>query len=65
MTAVKNLIIMKDTKMKLFEQIRNTADKAVVRTFSFCHLLANVGGSLFSRRYLLVSAVQFVLVYDD
>lgn len=39
-SGVKYLGIVVDTKMGVFEQIHNTADKAAVRIFAICQLMS-------------------------
>lgn len=61
--VVKYLGIMVDSKLNFFEQIRETADRAARGVMALARLMANVGGPRSSRRRLLMSAVQSVLLY--
>lgn len=61
--AAKYLGMMIDSKMNFFEQIRRTADKAAKGVTALSRLMANVGGPKSSKRRLLMSSVQSVLLY--
>ncbi|XP_046687122.1 uncharacterized protein LOC124372755, partial [Homalodisca vitripennis] len=54
---------MVDNKLTWRDQIFRTADKAAKGVQSLSRLMANVGGPRSSRRRLLISAVQSVLLY--
>lgn len=49
-------------RMSLFEQICNIAKKATAKVLTVYQLMANIEGPLSSRRRLLVSVVQSVLL---
>ncbi|XP_046671568.1 uncharacterized protein LOC124361551 [Homalodisca vitripennis] len=61
--AAKYLGVMVDNKLTWRDQIFRTADKAAKVVQSLSRLMANVGGPRSSRRRLLMSAVQSVLLY--
>lgn len=61
--AVKYLGITIDSKLSFFEQIRQTADKAAKGVTALSRLMANVGGPRSSKRRLLMSSTQSVLLY--
>ncbi|XP_054272620.1 uncharacterized protein LOC128992900 [Macrosteles quadrilineatus] len=61
--AAKYLGVMVDSKLSWRDQIFRTADKAAKVISSLSRLMANVGGPRSSRRRLLMSTVQSVLLY--
>jgi len=61
--AAKYLGVMIDCKMSFSEQIRRTADKASKGVASLGRLMANVGGPRSSKRRLIMSSVNSVLLY--
>lgn len=61
--AVKYLGLMLDTKLTFWDQIRRAADKAAVITARLGRIMANVGGPTPSKRRLLMSTVNSVLLY--
>ena len=61
--AAKYLGIMVDNKLSWRDQIFRTADKAARIVSFLSKLMANVGGPRSSRRRLLMSAVQSILLY--
>lgn len=63
--ATKYLGLMIDTKLSFSEQIRVTARKAAAGVTALSRLMANVGGPSSSKRRLLMSAVQSVLLYGS
>ncbi|XP_054259233.1 uncharacterized protein LOC128983977 [Macrosteles quadrilineatus] len=56
---------MVDNKLSWRDQIFRTADKAARSVAALSRLMANVGGPRSSRRTLLMSAVQSVLLYGS
>lgn len=63
--AARYLGVMVDTKLSFWEQIRQTADKAAMGVTALSRLMANTSGPRSSRRRLLMSAVQSVLLYGS
>lgn len=61
--AVKYLGLMVDCRASFNEQIRCTANKAAAKVTALSRLMANVGGPSSSKRRLLMTAVQSVLLY--
>lgn len=61
--SVKYLGLTIDTKLSFAEQIRLTADKAAKGVTALSRLMANTTGPRASKRRLLMSAVQSVLLY--
>ena len=61
--AAKYLGVMVDNKLTWRDQIFRTADKASKMVAQLSRLMANVGGPKSSRRRLMMSAVQSVLLY--
>lgn len=62
---VKYLGVTIDRKVSFGEQIRRTAEKASQRVVSLGRLMSNVGGPRSSKRRLLMSSVQSVLLYGS
>lgn len=58
----KYLKLTLDSEMSLLEQIKATADKAAAWGSGWSRLRANVGGPTFSRKRLLISATQSILI---
>ncbi|XP_054257288.1 uncharacterized protein LOC128982350 [Macrosteles quadrilineatus] len=63
--TAKYLGVMVDNKLSWRDQIFRTADKAARSVAALSRLMANVGGPQSSRRRLLMSAVQSVLLYGS
>ncbi|XP_054288152.1 uncharacterized protein LOC129003849 [Macrosteles quadrilineatus] len=63
--TAKYLGVMVDNKLSWRDQIFRTADKAARSVAALSRLMANVGGPRSSRRRLLMSAVQSVLLYGS
>ena len=61
--AVKYLGLMIDSKLTFWEQIRQAADKACTVTVALSRLMANVRGPKPSKRRLLMSITQAILLY--
>ncbi|XP_046671399.1 uncharacterized protein LOC124361395 [Homalodisca vitripennis] len=61
--AAKYRGVLVDNKLTWRDQIFRTADKASKMVTHLSRLMANVGGPKSSRRRLLMSTVQFVLLY--
>ena len=61
--SAKYLGVMVDSKLSWRDQIFRTVDKAARVVSSLSRLMANVGGPRSSRRRLLMSSVQSVLLY--
>ena len=58
--AVKYLVVLIDSKLSFFEQIRLTVDKGML---SLSRLMINIGGPKSSRRKILMAAVLSVELY--
>lgn len=61
--AAKYLGILVDSKLSFFDQIRSSADKAAKGVTALSKLMANVSGPKSTKRRLLMTAVQSVLLY--
>lgn len=61
--AVKYLGITIDSKLSFFEHIRKSADKAAAGITALCRLMANTSGPKSSKRRLLMSSTNSVLLY--
>jgi len=61
--AVRYLGIMIDSKLSFWEQIKSSADKAARGVSSLSRLMTNTGGPRSSKRRLLMTSVQSVLLY--
>lgn len=62
-TAAKYLGVMIDSKLTFGEQIKGTADKAAVAVARLSRLMANTSGPKSSKRRLLMTTVQSILLY--
>ena len=62
-SAVKYLGLTLDSKMSFSEQIQAAANKAAAGVSALSRLMANIGGPTSSRRRLLMSSTQSVLLY--
>lgn len=61
--TAKYLGITIDSKLNFGEQIRLAADKAAMSVATLSRLMANIGGPAASKRRLLMSTVQSILLY--
>lgn len=61
--VARYLGIMIDSKLSFLHQINHTAEKAAKGVASLSRLMANIGGPSSSKRRLLMTAVQSVLLY--
>lgn len=61
--AIKYLGLMIDRRLSLWSQIQQTTDKAAKGATSLSRLMANVTGPKASKRRLLMTAEQAVLLY--
>lgn len=62
-TVVKYLGVHLDTKLNFGEQIRHAAEKANKVSFALSRLMTNVGGPTASKRKLLMSVINSILLY--
>ena len=63
--AVKHLGIMIDSKLTYWEHIRKVSDGAAAVTSALSRLMANVNGPRPSKRRLLLSVTQSILLYGS
>ncbi|MGQ7310013.1 hypothetical protein ACTGYF_10915, partial [Streptococcus suis] len=63
--TVKYLGITLDNKVTYWEHIKAASDKAAKRTTMLSKLMANVGGPTQSKRKLLMSVTESVMLYGS
>lgn len=61
--AAKYLGIMLDTKLNFWQQIKRATDKAVAITNQLSGLMANIGGPTPTKRRLIMTVMQSILLY--